>query len=142
MKRNPKIREIKIRLKKYGDVTVRPENVLTGNIDMQERYGIHFYVIGHEFGALVAVWSYGDQDALDDAVDAGKMDAFMVSDEDFRDMNEREREELAYLGNASEPFDLTNAWMERVDLKLQSPALIKALTKAQELDLDNLGELK
>ena len=142
MKRNPKIREIKIRLKKYGDVTVRPENVLTGYINMREMFGIHFWVIGFEYGALVAVWSYGEQDALDEAVDAGKMDAFMVSDEDFRDMSKREQEELACLGNASEPFDLTNAWMERVDLRIQSPALIKALTKAQELDLDNLGELK
>ena len=60
----------------------------------------------HDHGFTVAV-VFADclQDALDIAVDEGKLDAFQVSENDLADYGPDE-EGIARLGNAGEPFDL------------------------------------
>lgn len=60
----------------------------------------------HDHGFTVAVVFAGSlQDALDEAVDAGKLDSFQVSDDDLADYGPDE-EAIVRLGNASEPFDV------------------------------------
>ncbi len=60
----------------------------------------------HDHGFTVAVVFAGSlQDALDEAVDAGKLDSFQVSDDDLADYGPDE-EGITRLGNASEPFDI------------------------------------
>jgi hypothetical protein len=60
----------------------------------------------HDHGFTVAVVFAGSlQDALDEAVDAGKLDSFQVSEGDLADYGPDE-EGIARLGNASEPFDI------------------------------------
>ena len=53
-------------------------------------------------------WAEGDnlEEALDNAVDEGRMDCVAISEEDYEDM-QRKGWDDAYilLGNASEPFD-------------------------------------
>lgn len=64
------------------------------------------WIIAHEFGPICLVWASHEQDALDEMVDQG-YETFVVDPEDFEELTENERDELAYLGNASEPNDLT-----------------------------------
>lgn len=70
-------------------------------------HNVRPWLIYNEFGTLAVVFASHEGDALDAAVDAGKLDCQQVSEEDFAAMSEEEREELIYLGNASEPFDQT-----------------------------------
>ncbi len=77
----------------------------------------------HDAGFVVAV-CFADclQDAIDEAVDAGKLDRFQVTEEELKEYETGERTEvgsehcpegypeydgrIAHLGNASEPFDI------------------------------------
>lgn len=60
----------------------------------------------HDHGFTVAVVFAGSlQDALDEAVDACKLDSFQVSDDDLAEYGPDE-EGITRLGNASEPFDI------------------------------------
>ena len=59
----------------------------------------------HDHGfALAVVFADSLQDALDEAVDAGKLDRYLVAPDDLGDYPDGEG--LAYLGNAGEPFDI------------------------------------
>lgn len=72
-------------------------------------YGMRPWLL-HDHGfTLAVVFATCKGDAIDEAVDAGKLDRFKVADEDLSDYGdtEEERDErLSYLGNASEPFDI------------------------------------
>jgi hypothetical protein len=59
----------------------------------------------HDHGFLICIiFASSLQDALDAAVDAGKLDSFLVDENDLADYGPDE-EGIARLGNASEPFD-------------------------------------
>lgn len=94
--------------------------------DDNSRYGIHAYLI-HDHGFTVCiVFARSEQDALDEAVDAGKLDSFQLDPndpavrEDYMHLvttgdgagpdgaywDFREDASVAFLGNASEPFDI------------------------------------
>ena len=75
-------------------------------------HNVRLWVIGNEFGALCAVWASCEQDALDEACDAGMLDGLAIEEPKEGD----EDEDVTRLGNASEPFDLTNCWMQMVRL--------------------------
>jgi len=71
-------------------------------------HNVHPFLIHNEFGVLGVVYAESLQDALDEMVDADKLDSCLVSDEDYREAEAEGREdEYARLGNAGEPFDLT-----------------------------------
>jgi len=60
----------------------------------------------HDAGFTVAVvFADNLQDALDIAVDAGKLDAFQISEADLSDYGPEE-DGITRLGNAGEPFDI------------------------------------
>lgn len=59
----------------------------------------------HDHGFTVAVVFAGSlQDALDAAVDADKLDRYLIAEADLKDYENEEG--ITYLGNASEPFDI------------------------------------
>ena len=64
------------------------------------------WLVCHEHGFFT--WAEGEhlQDALDDAVDEGRMDCVSIDDDIFAELEEAGYDD-AYilLGNASEPFD-------------------------------------
>ena len=63
----------------------------------------------HEHGIVVAVvFAESLQDALDEAVDGDKLDRFMIAEADYADygIDTEQDDGVAYLGNASEPFDI------------------------------------
>ena len=64
-----------------------------------------FLLHDHSFTVAV-VLADSQQDALDEAVNAGKMDSFQVSIEDDLADYGPDEEGISRLGNASEPFDI------------------------------------
>lgn len=99
------------------EIEIESERVLCNNVIFPGEFNPHnvrLWVIGNEFGALCAVWASHEQDAMDEAVDANLLDSLQIDSADYEAMTQDERDDCAHLGNASEPFDLTNAWMQIV----------------------------
>jgi hypothetical protein len=124
------------------EVELNEEEVLCNNVILPWEFNPHkvtLYVIGHEFGAVGAVWASHEQDALDELIDSGLGKSFLVSEEDQSSATEDEREDWTHLGNASEPCDLTNAWIQQVRLEpSQDFRLLCAFAEARGACKDNL----
>jgi len=98
---------------------------------------VRLWVIGHEFGAICAVWASNEQDALDTAVDLNALDCLMADDQNYED------ESLTALGNAGELFDLSHTWIGEVQFDAQRDIqLIVALVRASEAGFDTLGSYR
>ena len=112
---------------------------LPAEIDASDRYNpqnIRLWAVGHEFGALCAVFAGCEQYALDQAVDLHQLDCLLADDQEY------DNETLTPLGNASELFDLSHAWIAEVEFDARRDIqLIVAIVKARAECLDNLGEL-
>ena len=95
-------------------------DILCNNVVLPEEfhpYNVRLWVIGNEYGALCALWADCEQDALDELIDQGKGDSFLVSEETQKEATEEEREEWTGLGSASEPCDLSHAWLAPVEFE-------------------------
>ena len=56
------------------EIELPDESILCNNIILPWEFNphkVHLYAIGHEFGAVGAVWASHEQDALDELVDSG-----------------------------------------------------------------------
>jgi hypothetical protein len=107
---------------KDSEIMVNEEPILPGDYHPHK---MRLWVIGHEFGAICAVWANCEQEALDNAVDLDLLDCFLSEDQDYDD------EELTGLGNASELFDLSMCWMFPVDFQIERDwELLKAFARA------------
>lgn len=108
--------------------------MLPADIDNSCRYNPHnvrLWVIGHEHGAICAIFASHEQEAFDNAVDANKLNCLMLDEE---------TDDCARLGNASEPFDLSYAWIGEVEFNpARDILLITALARAAESERDNLS---
>lgn len=87
-------------------------------------HNVRLWVIGNEFGALGAVWASCEQDALDELVDSGLGDGLLVDEDHVKSLDQAEQDELAHLGNAGEPADLTYCWMAEADIANDIPLLL------------------
>jgi alpha-L-arabinofuranosidase len=108
------------RLTPSGPVELEGERILCNNIILPGEFNPHrirLWVIGNEYGPLCAVWADCEQDAFDEATDAGMLDSFIVSPEDYEAMNDDEKENCAHLGNAGELANLDYAWVAEVEFK-------------------------
>lgn len=99
-----------------SSVELEGENILLNDVNLPEHiehtfnpYNVKLWVISNEYGALCAVWGSNEQEALDEAVDAGMLDCLMAEEQDY------DNEDLTPLGNASELFDLNSVWMGEVE---------------------------
>jgi len=100
-------------------------------------HNVRLWVIGHEHGAICAVWASNEQDALNTAVDLNTLDCFMAEDQNYED------ESLVSLGNAGELFDLSYAWIGEVQFDAQRDIqLIVALVRTSEAGFYTLGEYR
>ena len=124
-------------------VSIEEEKILANDVTFPHEYNPHsvkLWVIGNEYGATCAVWADCEQGVIDEATDAGLMDAFLVDEEDIE-------EELledgfySHLGNAGELADLSGAWIKAVDLSIQDIKLIIAFAEARGACVDNLYEV-
>ena len=124
------------------EVELKEEEVLCNHVILPWEFNPHkvtLYVIGHEFGAVGAVWASHEQEALDELIDSGLGESFLVSEEDQSNATEDEREDWTHLGNAGEPCDLTNAWIQEVRLDpAQDFRLLCAFAEARGACQDNL----
>lgn len=94
-----------------GEWQLSPETVLCNDVTFPGEYNPHnvrLWIIGHEFGPVGAVWAQCEQDALDELVDSGLGDCFLIDEKDAD-------EDCSRLGNAGEPANLDNAWMRVVE---------------------------
>lgn len=123
---------------------IKDECILLNNvlfpksIDSEAAYNPHnvrAWAIGDELGISCMVWASNEQEALDEACDAGLIDQMMMTDQDY------DNEELVSLGNASELFDLTYAWIQPVECKperdIQLIVRIVRAVENQQTTLDN-----
>ena len=112
---------------------------LPAEIDAGDRYNpnnVRLWVVSNEHGPICAVFAGCEQYALDQAVDLHQLDCLLADDQDY------DNETLTPLGNASELFDLTYAWIAEAELEAaRDIQLIVAIVKARAECLDNLGEL-
>jgi len=72
-------------------------------------HNVRLWVVGNEFGAMGAVWSTGESDALDELVDADLAGGILIDEADAA-------EDAPRLGNAGEPANLDYVWIEPVRL--------------------------
>ena len=89
------------------------KDILLNNAVLPQEFNPHnvrLWIIGHEFGAICAIWANCEQDAFDEMLDAG-YEQFLVE-------NPEEDQEYCYLGNAGEPCNLDYAWIEPVEFDL------------------------
>lgn len=116
-----------------GEKILLNDVMLPASIDASASYNPHnvrLFVIGHEFGAICAVWASNAQDAFDNAVDANMLDCLMCEDQN---PNEEDEEDLARLGNAGELFDLSYAWIGEVEFDAaRDIKLIVSIVRATE----------
>lgn len=95
------------------EIELPDERILCNDVSLPSDFGgmgkMHLWVIGNEYGALCAVWASHEQDAFDAACDADLLGGLAIDKEDVDD-------ECTRLGNAGEPHDLTNAWIQTVRL--------------------------
>lgn len=72
-----------------------------------DSYATNLFVL-HDHGfTICAVWARNLQDAIDHAVDADKLDRYLIDPSDYADYGvETDNPTCAFLGNASEPFDI------------------------------------
>lgn len=95
---------------------------------------IRLWVVGHVFGAVHAVFASHEQDALDELADCGALEFCQVADGLTVD-----EATVCRLGNASEPFDLSDFWMGEVTFEAaRDIKLIVALARASESGADYL----
>ena len=103
-------------------VELEDERIDASNVTLPWDFNPHntrLFVIGHEFGAVCAVWADHEQEAFDQMIDLGFGDCFLVSPEDQASATEDEQEDWTHLGNAGEPCNLDHAWIQRVRLDPQ-----------------------
>jgi hypothetical protein len=123
------------------EVEVACERVLCNDVVFPweaHPHGMRLWAVGNEFGIVGAVWAGCEQDALDELVDAGLGDSFLVPEDDQASASEDEQEEWAHLGNAGEPCDLTYAWIQPVDLSRCGAPVLCAFAEARSSASDTL----
>lgn len=132
------------RLTPSRDVEIEPDRVLANDVVLpweSHPHKMRLWAIGNEFGPVCAAWASCEQDALDGMVDNDLGNSFLVSDPDDESISDGEREDWAYLGNASEPCDLTYAWIQPVDLAKCEPRILCAFAEARGSGADLLSEV-
>lgn len=109
------------------EMVVRPEDFIPRG--EYNPHNVRPWVIGAEFGAFAIVFADCEQDAIDTAIDEGKMDFLKVSDADLAAATEDERSDFLTGGNASESLYQDYLWME----ELPTPAFsfIRLLTAGE-----------
>ena len=130
-------------------IEVEPSRVLCNDVVLPgERNPNHtrLWIVSAAFSNwptfLGAVWADNEQDALDTLIDEGLGEALLVEEEALVSMDDDEREELFYLGNAGEACDLTNVGLEPVRFSVTRDRELLAMFKdARENGLANLGQL-
>ena len=100
------------RISGLTECSVKEEDVLLEDAcSPSESIGYnHIYAIGNEFGCLCVLWAQHDQDAMDAAIDADKLDSHLIENP-----TEEQYEQGLQGGNASETFNQDYLWIQEVN---------------------------
>jgi hypothetical protein len=111
---------------KFSDDDVVNPNDFADYSTGSNPHNMHPFIL-HDHGfPICVVLASNLQDALDEAVDNNKLDSFQILEEDFADYDiESENPTCAFLGNASEPFDID--CISVVELEMPEFSLCKLL---------------
>ena len=130
---------------KTGEVELAPEHIRCDDIILPGEYNPHhkrLWVTIARYGALGATWADNVQEALDELVDHDLAGNILVDEAHVASMDEAEQEELARLGNAGEPCDLTDVDVQEVVFKPERDwKLLCKFAEARGKGCDNLSEL-
>lgn len=114
------------------------DDILINDVTFPWEYNPHnvrLWVIGNEYGPIVALWATSEGNALDQMLDEG-YETFLVEDPE----DDPGGDKYAYLGNAGEPCNLDYAWIKEVRLDpAQDIRLIVALAEARHIYSKSLG---
>lgn len=120
---------------------IEPENILANNVIFPGEFNPHnvrLFVIGHEFGAIAALWASHDQEAFDILCDKNLSGAFLEDDQN----QENEDGALAHLGNAGELHNLDNAWIAEVEFKPERDWQVMCkFAEARGANVENLDKI-
>lgn len=133
------MKKFEIKVENYT-VELAPEKIMTGDIIFPWEFNpnnVGLFIVFNEYGPLFAIWGE-EHEILDIAVDSNLLDRCLIDEKEFSKMNEDEKEDITYLGNASEPFDITNINYKRVDLIKQDIKLLCKLAEARGANANNL----
>jgi len=101
----------------FTDADVVEINEVEFAEDHSERFGEALWLL-HDHGFTVCVVQAQNlQDALDSAVDANRMERYLVDESEASDYD---CESLSYLGNACEPHDIESLGFVRLPLPKRS----------------------
>lgn len=113
--------------------------ILTNDVSLpweRHYHNMRLWVIGNEFGALCAVWASCEQDALDEAADTDLLAGLSAEDEDD------ECECIQRLGNHSDPYNMSYAWISKVILdEIRDVRLLCLMAEARGMCAGNLSEI-
>lgn len=104
----------------FADDVVNPaEYIPTGEFNP---HNMRPWLIGNEYGVLAIVYAHHEQDAMDEMADSGKLDGHRAEESELTQNEYGEDVDdcgtvMSRLGNAGEPFDLTNIWMRELPNK-------------------------
>lgn len=99
-------------------------------------HNVTLWLIGHEFGPVVAVWASNESDALDEMLNQN-YEHFLVEDPE----EDPDGDKYTYLGNAGEPCNLDYAWVKRIHLDpARDFALCIQIAEKRALGDDTLGD--
>lgn len=112
-----------------NEVELKDEDIYCNDVILPGEFNpnkVRLFVISHQFGPIAAVWS-AEHELLDTACDLGLMDGFSSEDEhkeheaihtaECMENCPHDSCECALLGNASEPFNIDDCFIQRVDLE-------------------------
>jgi hypothetical protein len=85
------------------DLVINPDNFIPAGAFNPRN--VRPWLIEGVYGPVAIVFADCEQDALDEAVDQDMLDGYLI---EAKDLEEAEKDEtVTYLGNASEPFDIS-----------------------------------
>jgi hypothetical protein len=118
-----------------NEITLEGERVLANEVRLPtdpKGYGrpTKLWVIGHEHGAMAAVWAEHQEEAFDVAADADLLLGIKA---------EEETESTCPLGNHGDPYDLSYVWVNAVDLSEQPEETLLRFAEAREEGAETLG---
>ena len=128
-------------MRQHGDTVEIPyERCLCNNVIFGDEFNPHKvkpWIIGNEYGVLCLVWGDCEQDALDAACDGDMLAGLAIDEKDALEKEEKYGGEgVMRLGNASEPFDSTYAWIEAVRLTAIQERCFSEARGANQTTLD------
>jgi len=114
-------------------VEMEDENILCNNVILPGEFNPHnvrLWVLGNEYGPLVAVWADCEQDVIDEAIDSGKADGILIDEETISE--DSDKDDVCRGGNAGEAYDGEHLWLATVKLEpAHDFALMMALAEAR-----------